>query len=267
MRNVWVPNWLFWLLSFRSGHFEERYWLKNLKASLVHITGYHWLIFSYLLSMGVLVRLVKRCKPRFRTALRSWMPRRGATTMDWLPAKPCDVAWCCSFLATARFLEICGASAWQIGSKKLQWLPWHTSSQPRILGVVSETSSNIPHQRFRSTGATGAAGSFYEIGCKWPLGTLNDSLSHNALTKCYILSVLLAKPHPFRFQALFARNVIMMLSIRAGTGRLAREICQVYVNDQSRWAPVTDTNRRFDLNILKLFQTQLQEQRIKTRVT
>ena len=207
--------------------------------------------------MVVLVRLVKRDKLRFRTALRSWMPRRGATIIGrgclQNPVMLHDVAVSWPLPGSWQFAQLQRGKSVPKSCIDCRGIPAHNrGSLVSYLSFGSlQLDPTFPRISSSLTGATGAAGSLYEIGCKWPLGTLKDLLSRDALTNSSILSVLLGKATPIPVSSAVCTHVIMMLSTRAGTGRLAREIWQVYVNDQSRWAPVRDTNQRCYLNILK----------------
>ena len=194
--------------------------------------------------MVVLVRLVKRDKLRCRTALRSWMPRRGATIIGCgclqNPVMLHDDMMSqflghCQVLGNLRSFSVANrfqkaaliAVAYQLTTED----PWCRTCRSEACNLIRHSPASalqLPHRSNRSCGKS------LRIGCKWPLGTLKDLLSRDALTNSSILSVLLGKATPIPVSSAVCTHVIMMLSIRAGTGRLAREIWQVYVNDQSR---------------------------------
>ena len=195
--------------------------------------------------MVVLVRLVKRDKLRFRTALRSWMPRRGATIIGCgclqNPVMLHDDMMLqflghCQVLGNLRSFSVANrfqkaaliAVAYQLTTED----PWCRTCRSEACNLIRHSPASalqLPHRSNRSCGKS--LRNWMQMAAR---NTQRLTLSRDALTNSSILSVLLGKATPIPVSSAVCTHVIMMLSIRAGTGRLAREIWQVYVNDQSR---------------------------------
>ena len=164
--------------------------------------------------MVVLVRLVKRDKLRFRTALRSWMPRRGATIIGrgclQNPVMLHDDMMSqflghCQVLGNLRSFSVANrfqkaaliAVAYQLTTED----PWCRTCRSEACNLIRHSPA--------SAAASQEQQELREVFTKLDAnGRSEHSKTYSLVMRWRIplfCQFFLAKPHPFRFQALFAR--------------------------------------------------------------